>query len=528
MIRKYKIIVVDDEDEIRNRIISKIPQDMGFQVVGQAANGFDALEVIEREKPDVVLTDIKMPFIDGIELSKIIRKDYPKTKIAFISGYDEFAYAKEAIALDVISYLSKPITEIEIIECLKKIKTRLDDEYQILFNQERLDLIYETNLPALIENQFNSISHLASITDQDLEKFKVFNIDLSKGEFMVGIIEIDNIAEFIKIEQLRIFLINLLKKEFNNYCELFYFNTGSGLVFILNHEKLNNKEIETQLYRIVLTKDEFSNIKIKIGISEVFSDFKQISKYILQSKKALSYGSYLNIGDVIYYKDITTRKKIELKLTKDEIYEISYTLKFKTEADIHGLFDRMIKNNELNQEYLLNKQYYIINLANIFVEFSQSLHVELHDIIDSEIIETLSRYEDLSSMFEFLKKLTFDIRSLNVEKSKNRASIILEEAISYINAHYMDSNLNMDVLTDVLDVSASYLSALFKRERDTTFNQYLIKIRMDHARELLKYTNIKIYEIATSVGYNDVYYFSYSFKKYMKSSPREYRNDQKI
>ena len=89
MKNQYKIVIVDDEDEIRNRIISKIPTDMGFIIVGEASNGYDALEVIEREKPDVVLTDIKMPYIDGIELSKIIRREYPKTKIAFISGYDK-------------------------------------------------------------------------------------------------------------------------------------------------------------------------------------------------------------------------------------------------------------------------------------------------------------------------------------------------------------------------------------------------------------------------------------------------------
>ena len=118
MSKNYTMIIVDDEEEVKNRIVSKIPADFGFEIVGLASNGYDALELIERVRPNVVITDIRMPFIDGIQLSKIIRREYPKTKIAFISGYDEFSYAKEAIELDVVSYLSKPITEKEVLSFL--------------------------------------------------------------------------------------------------------------------------------------------------------------------------------------------------------------------------------------------------------------------------------------------------------------------------------------------------------------------------------------------------------------------------
>ena len=168
MKKDYTIVLVDDEEEVRKRIISKIPTDMGFEIIGQASNGYDAIDLIERLKPDVVITDIRMPFVDGIQLANIIRTEHPKTKIAFISGYDEFAYAKEAIELDVVSYLSKPIAEEEIVHFLNKLKNRLDEEYQAVFNQGRLDDIYKENLPALIENQFNTLLHYSNINDSDL------------------------------------------------------------------------------------------------------------------------------------------------------------------------------------------------------------------------------------------------------------------------------------------------------------------------------------------------------------------------
>ena len=224
--KNYTIIIVDDEEEVKKRIVSKIPVDCGFEIVGLAANGYDALELIEKLRPNVVITDIRMPFIDGIELTKIIRKDFPKTKIAFISGYDEFTYAKQAIDLGVIGYLSKPITEEDVLQFLARLKESLDEEFQQVFNQEKLDSIYQENLPALIENQFSSLLYLSVLSDSDLDRFKAFDIDLYHGTFTLGIIDIDHAAEFIKIEQLRIFLMNLLKRKFSEVSHLYCFNTG--------------------------------------------------------------------------------------------------------------------------------------------------------------------------------------------------------------------------------------------------------------------------------------------------------------
>ena len=314
MKKDYTIVLVDDEEEVRKRIISKIPQDMGFEIIGQAANGYDAIDLIERLKPDVVITDIRMPYVDGIQLANIIRTEYPKTKIAFISGYDEFAYAKEAIELNVLSYLSKPIAEEEVKHFLHKLKNILDEEYQAVFNQERLDVIYRENLPALIENQFNTLLHYSNINDLDLERFKIFGIDLMKGYFTVGLIEIDADSDFLEIEYLRIFLINLLKKKFVD-TKVYSMNSGFGLIFIIHQQHEDVKGIETKLYDLILTKKQFSEIKVLIGVSETFDDFKQFSNALLQAKKSLSYSNYLNMGSIIYYKDIATRKKKDLILS---------------------------------------------------------------------------------------------------------------------------------------------------------------------------------------------------------------------
>jgi len=527
MKRDYTILLVDDEDEVRKRIISKIHPSTGFEVIGQAANGYDALELIEKLKPDVVITDIRMPYIDGIQLTRLINKEHPKTKVAFISGYDEFAYAKQAIELNVVSYLSKPITDEEVNHFLSKLKARMDEEYQALFNQERLDAVYQANLPALIENQFNSLLHFSNITEQDLQRFKIFNIDLSVGYFTVGIIEIDASADFLEIEYLRIFFLNLLKKKFADVKDLYSINSGFGLVFIIHQMTLDVKDLETKLYEAVLTKKQYSNIRVQIGVSETFDDFKLIASMVLQAKKALSYSNYLNIGTIIYYKDITSKKKIDLKLSKSEIDEISYVIKFGSVKEVDDLFQNLLKNKDMRQDYLLNKQYYLVNLAHIFIEFANSLNVELDDMIEGSFFDRLSEFTQLQDIFSFLKKLVFDCREINLHKSKTSANLVLEEALSFLDTNYANPDITMDYVCDDLGISVSYLSTLFKKILDTTFNKYLVKTRMEKAKELLKFSDAKVYEIANQVGFNDIYYFSYSFKKYTGHSPKEYRNDQK-
>ncbi|MGE4319887.1 MAG: response regulator [Acholeplasmataceae bacterium] len=521
----YSILIVDDEKKIRERIASKIKNIKRFSVAGESENGVDALDFLDKHQVDVVLTDIKMPYIDGIELAKAIRNDFPKVKVAFISGYNEFEYAKEAIKWNVISYLSKPITEEEISSCLSKIEKILDEEYQLLFNQERLDSIYHQYLPALVENQFNVLLATNDITEESLSKFKAFGIDLKFGKFLVGMIEFDVKEDFLLIEKLRVFLINVLKRKFENCHDFFYFNTGYGLAFILNDEKFDDKEIELKLTDTVLLKNEFSKIKVRIGVSEIFEDFKLFPNFVLQARKALSYGNYFNIENVMYYKDITTRKKVEIELTKEDIFELSYTLKFKSIDDIHQLFLRMMEDQELHEEYLLNKQYYILNLANVFIEFSKTLHVDLTKLLNQDILTTLSSFDQLKDLFTYLEELAVTIRNKNFETSQSKATQILQEAVNFMNQNYADSTLNMDLVCEELGISVSYLSILFKKEMNTTFNKYLVKLCIEKSMELLKYSKEKIIEIATKVGYNDVYYFSYSFKKYTGKSPREYRNE---
>lgn len=523
----YRLLIVDDEQEIAERIRAKISADLGFDVVGIANNGHDALDLMEKVHPDAIVTDIRMPYIDGIELAKRVRVLYPKTKVAFISGYDEFEYAKEAIHLDVVSYLSKPIETEELHAFLRRLKARLDDEHQAVFNQDRLNDMFIQNRQVLIENQFNSLLHGLSIQEADLQRFKVFGIDLSKDQFITGIIEIDAIADFYEVEYLRVFLVNLMHKKFNEPYRVYTFNSGFGLVFILHNPKLSVTDVENKLNDVVLTKREFSDIHIQMGLSNVYTSFVRFPSSVSEAKKALTFTRYMNVGTLIFYRDILERKKVDLKMSRQDIETIESIIKFGTEPEIHNLFSKLRLEAEQQKESIVNNQSYLINLAHIFIDFSNSLGIDVDGVLEVNLYDQLKGFENLINVYDFLEDLVFKLKRLNQQSAQNSVKDLFDEAIHYLENHYADPLIGMENVSEHLGISVSYLSSLFKKHLESTFNKELVKLRMEKAQELLLYTPKKIYEVAELVGYSDVYYFSFSFKKHTGKTPKEFRSEAK-
>ena len=176
----YKIMLVDDEEEVRTSIIRKIDwQDAGFEVIGDAENGKEALEKIEQNEPDVVLTDIRMPYMDGLEMAENIRQRYPSIKIVIFSGFDEFEYAKKAIKLNVIEYILKPVNVEELTAILKKIKKNLDEEIEQKRNVTLLRESYIKSLPAIREHFLNDLIHGGMEEAQIEEKLNEYAIDVA-------------------------------------------------------------------------------------------------------------------------------------------------------------------------------------------------------------------------------------------------------------------------------------------------------------------------------------------------------------
>jgi len=523
----YRMILVDDEDDVRGRIFSKINSSSGFDVVAKASNGYDALELIEKHNPHIVLTDIKMPFIDGIELARIVRRDYPTTKVAFISGYDEFDFARKAIEYNVISYLMKPVSNEDIEIFFKRLKMTLDQEFDLLSNSKSIQKKLNESLPLLINSYLSSYRNKGELSNDDINQLKQYDLNFFDGNYLVGVIELEGFHEASILEEEKYIVQSYLDKIFKDYSCHQHFLIPEGIVFIIEDSKIETAiDIDLELYELVKYYDKFRQVSLSIGISEVFNDFKEYPKAFRESDEALKHSKYFNLGRIFYHTDIEQKEKKHISINESELRDFEYTLKYGKEDEVKKTIGIIIES-KLTEDSLFyfDPQLLLIRLANSLINLSSSINVNISEVIKGNILDALSTFSDLNDLKKYYLNVVMEIRDKNSEKQVNKIEKIIEDVQLYIEKNYKDSYISLETVTSELNISISYLSMLLKKHSSITFNKQLINYRMEKAKELLKYTDNKIIIISKLCGYNEVYYFSHSFKKYTGVSPKEFRNN---
>lgn len=527
----YRMILVDDEDEVRGRISSKISEESGFTVVGTAGNGYDALELIEQHSPHVVLTDIKMPFIDGIELATIIKRDFPTTRVAFITGYDEFDYAREAVELHVSSYLTKPVTQNDISRFLTKLKGELDDEFKKQYNLETLRKRYEESLPLIIDNYFTSFLISSSNTNNvDIENLKGYGISLDDTDYLLSFIQIERdeaLRDVIEYEKRKLSVRSVVNTilERHHY-EHYSFLFNDGIVFLIKKAgDLFLKKIDSVYYEMIQMTEKFLSAKIDIGVSSLHKEFGELKDAYQEAEKALGYSGFLHAGRIVYIDQLEESKPRMLSLSDSEIKAIEYAVKFGSEESIKNLLEGLKLAALRDSLTVTNYKLYVINLVNIVVNFADSIEADPQEIIGGDILEKMAQFRSLEQIFDWVLSILLKLRKLNLNTKMTNSQRLLDSAVTYIDTNYKNPAVSMESVCEYLGISVSYLSLLFKKHKDTTFVKYLTKVRMEKAQELLKLTEQRIIEIADQCGFKDVYYFSHSFKKYRGVSPKKYREE---
>lgn len=523
MNEKYKIILVDDEDDVRGRILSKINEDNGFVVVGKAGNGYDALELIEEHLPNLVLTDIKMPFVDGIELAKIIKRDYPTVKVAFISGYDEFNYAREAINLNVLSYLTKPVTSNDIDNFLKKVKSQLDEEREYLKDITAIKEKYNEMLPIIGDSYLSNLLVSPIITSSGIEKLKIYGIDVGVGNFISCLLEIDQNDSFSieEIEKYKVRINEILKARFKHYIFTHSLIIPNGLVFIIKTDNGSITEIDNILFEVIKTVEKYLQVDIKIGVSTEYNNFCNFPESFKEAKRALGYSQFMNLSRIVYADELDNFE-VSKSFSIDKIlFDIEHIVRYGSDKSVEQMVEK-IRINLLNHKDIFahNHSMMVISFANIVIKLSKN--------IDSNILETLSSYKTIESFLEYLTTKIEKIRKDDIDNHESRTERMLKGTLDYITKNYSNPSLSLETVCDEMKISISHLSMLLKKRKGITFNKFLIKTRLDKAIELLKTTDMKIVDISQICGYNEVYYFSHSFKKYTGLPPGEYRKNARL
>lgn len=536
---EIKVFLVEDEMVIRRGIKNSIDWEKeGYIFCGEASDGELAYPMIIKEKPDILITDIRMPFMDGLELCKLVKEELPNIKILILSGYDEFDYAKEAIRLGVTEYLLKPISSGKLLEALngvsESIRREKEDKDLVRKYMEKMRENTEHEKQKFFEQM---IAGNLSMADA-LETGKKYEMNLSAGMYNLLLFRFTLGEENRKSGELLGEAEYAIKKLTERLEYVFEFQRDvEGWAFLLmadNEEQMSErvKELSKDLEEIM---KNYSTIAYFGGIGQPVARLRELEESFREAERALAARFTMELNRIISVEDIRMAQNVD---TLDDIEITSFGEIEKTrtmlekflnngaEDEIDEFVDVYI--NELPEENLksvLMRQYIIMDAYIVMMSFCEKIEgIEGEMQAQSEELKnsmkTIQTLEEIKNYIRMLLKKIIGVRDTI---SGRRYSDIIEIAKDQIRKTYMSDEISLNTIAAEVGMSPSYFSSIFSKEMGKTFVEYLTEIRMDRAKELLMCSSMKTSEIGYEVGYKDPHYFSYIFKKTQNCTPKEFR-----
>jgi two-component system response regulator YesN len=519
----YKIAIVEDERDVRSRIVSLINKaQSGFEIVSEYETGIDAYDGIISDSPDLILTDIKIPFINGIELIKKVREVLPLVKVAIITGYNEFDYAKEAANLGVVGFVSKPITLDDMTSLLKKAEDSLNNEYLNSANLSKLTAFYESSLPIIRENDLYHLSDMSDVSPSFENKLRGVSISLDYTYFIMCMFDFDESRD--ESERYELAFSSIRKSVGEDFAGVYkyeMFNRYEKLcVLVKSNSPIEIKELEYRLERIIQRAGRYSDMPVSAGISSLYKNSRNFAQMTKETMRALEQRSIMGGNRVFFYGNAVLPAS-NLSADDSLIKELGYMLHFSTKADCLERVDRIWDSTE---NYGDSIYYIATGIANALIKACDHLS-GLYTRFGGpdNIYRRLFAIKKNEEIRAFLKELVGIIRDLNDEILVDSMENNLRRVMLYVQNHYCDQDISFDSLTRNVNLSVSYISILLKKKLNTTLIKLLTDLRIDRAKQLLTNPALKIIDVAEQVGYNDSSYFSHCFKKREGMSPKEFR-----
>lgn len=540
-----KIFLAEDEVVVRETIKRMIPwEELGFELVGEAADGEMALPLLIRQQPDLLITDIKMPFMDGLTLARLAKKEIPGLKVVILSGYDDFNYAKQAIGIGVEDYLLKPITKNALIERLSEIRSRYEHEK----TQKEYYEKFQREMQAYEKN--SSRDFFEALVDGSMDMMEVYKRAEKLG--------LDIVAEAYNV---LIFTMNCdedfsgQRDEYSSWeaeslelLENFFAGHSSAMLFrsnIFSYGVLLKGQRETIEENTRACVDEIRKILSRqdgrrewfLAVGQSVERLSQIQKSYHTASRAFSQ-RYLYDENILYYDEMETMEhpggqaetednaylqKVDVNALNPAILQkfLSNGLQEETENFVKDYFYAI---GQEPMESLVFRNYVILNVRFSVISFIKGLGCDTNEMESADTEEVLAESgKNMESAIAYAKKMISQAIEIRDQNSGNKKRSILKTAVDFIDSHYMDEEISLNTVANVANVSSNHFSALFSQNMGQTFIEYLTTLRMNKAKELLRCTGMRSSEIAGEIGYKDAHYFSYLFKKTQGMTPSDYR-----
>lgn len=526
---QYKVILVDDEVEVIDAMQALIHWDeLGFEVVGSATNGVKALELVEKLQPDVVLTDIKMPYMDGLELARRLNKDYPNIYILLCTGFDEFEYAQEAVHLEIKEYMLKPINASELSTGLTKLKDTLDREREEKLNVRKLEDYFKEVLPALRSNLFVSLIE-GRISEQEYQRFlSAYRVEMQGPLYCCVIFHtssthvpdgVDPVLLSMSVERE---IKERLATEWK--CQEFIYLGNTLLIVELEMEE-KVAELTDACDRFCRWAYRIMGAVVTAGIGRTSDSLFHIHLSYEGAREAVSYRVLYGTKRAISIGEIVPKEQnLTIQAEETQMQELFRAVHVGNQEKIEKAVKKEIEILHKNADTIEQYRLATMEIVSGFYRFCVNNSIDFNRISK----DMQSNYEkvpemDESTLAAWLIEVSMTISDILKNARNSTSRRLVTEAQNLVKNRYMEAEISLDEVCSVLGVSNSYFSSVFKKETGKPFITYLTDYRMDIAADLMVNTNDKSYTIAEKVGYPDANYFSYVFKKRFGVSPSKYR-----
>ena len=496
-----RILIVEDEVRIRNGMANLIEHHTEHTVIGEAQNGEEGLEIALLYMPDLIITDIRMPVMDGLEMMRRLRAQDGDWHFVILSGYSEFEYAKKAIQYGADDYLIKPLAPDDVMNLLDSIEQRIKKEE--LKKQEKPEQMLRNYLVEKEEIPVEKLQmNCGFAADEELQLVCAY----------VGNISKDNRAGCI--DRMKRFQITFPEEK------IYYFFMESTREFILVIRKENWEFLKGEIEKKLLSR----KVKEKLWVWTTGSakGFSELREEYEKLRKLYPYGLVFDTGEVLDFEKVQAFEPQEIvshQKNKKAIHDAFYKKdREELEKEISLFLEEMdssqAKPHEIREEYI-QMMYFILNLTK---ENNSRVYEQLLKLNAVQNLGNAVTYYEIKAIFQAVLQVLVS----NMDVRQNISNYIILRAIAYIRNHYQEG-VTLEEVADNLDITPEYLSTLFNRETGENFTSFLKKFRMSHAKRLLKGTDKKISDIAIEVGYSDPKYFSRVFKAEEGISPGDYR-----
>ena len=533
-----RVFLAEDETIIRETLRDTVPwARCGYTFVGEAGDGEMALPLIQQTRPDVLITDIRMPFMDGLALSKLVLQEFPRMKVIILSGYDDFEYAQTAIGLGVERYLLKPITKSTLMKVLEEVREKIQGEraqqnYLAQFQQEAQD--YEQ----YARRRFLERVVAGQLSVQEIyEQAEKLDLDLRAKSYNLALVsampESGSASESYSEPGARIrdgMVAHFLKHP--EYI-LFRWNLTSFAVLLLERQEGMEAIVNRCIHKVQELYQTFGpelNWYVAMGtptqrLSALPGCFEEVSRlwayrHILPEQHILTAQTVKSLTGTGSDHDLSG-----LDMNKVNPAMLTGVLQNASAQEIPSFVDEYTHSLEDALESGPFCQYLMLSARFTATQFVENLGMEQKEYLGNlSCLGMVGQQISIDDLKRYMSDILLQAIRLRDRVTGSQYKVQLKQAIRYIDEHYRSEDISLNRVAKEVDLSPNYLSAVFSQEMGTTFVEYLTTKRMEKARELLRASDLRSGEIAAAVGYKDSHYFSFLFKKTQGCTPRDYRS----